>query len=267
MSIAEVAADRLEVGHPADPVIEADGISVAFEGVKALEDVTLAVGRNEVFGLIGPNGAGKTTFMNVLSGFQRPTAGSVRVGGGVMTGVRPEKIAKAGVGRTFQAVRPFGRLTVQQNVELGAIGAGVARREVRERTAEMLDALSLTHRRDSYADALPHGEERRLGIARALAGGPQVLLLDEPAAGTNESESDELVASLLAVKARFSCSLVIIEHDMRLIMGICERIHVLDFGRSIAEGTPAQVRANPAVLEAYLGVNETSETGGQDAAG
>lgn len=256
MSIAQAAADQIRVHRPENPVIEAENISVSFEGVKALDEVTLAVAEHEVFGLIGPNGAGKTTLMNVLSGFQRPMSGSVRVEGKTVTGVRPERIARAGVGRTFQAVRPFGRLTVQQNVELGAIGVGVGRRTARERTTEVLDALALAHRRDTMADSLPHGEERRLGIARALAGGPRVLLLDEPAAGTNESESDDLVDSLLAVKARFECSLVIIEHDMRLIMGICERIHVLDFGRSIAEGTPAEVRANPAVLEAYLGVQD-----------
>lgn len=254
MSIAETAADRLRVARPDNPVIEAEGISVSFDGVRALDDVSLAVGPHEIFGLIGPNGAGKTTCMNVLSGFQRPSAGTVRVGGKAVTGVRPEKIAGAGVGRTFQAVRPFAQLTVMQNVELGALGTGAGRRAARARAADILDALALTHRRDELAAGLPHGEERRLGIARALAGAPRVLLLDEPAAGTNESECDELVESLQAVKARFDCSLVIIEHDMRLIMGLCERIHVLNFGRSIAEGTPDQVRTDPAVLEAYLGV-------------
>lgn len=258
MSIAEAAAERIRVARPQDAVIEAEGVSVSFDGVKALDDVTLAVADREVFGLIGPNGAGKTTFMNVLSGFQRPTAGEVHVDGVAVTGLRPERIARAGVGRTFQAVRPFAQLTVAENVELGALGTGAGRREARVRTDGILDALALGHRRGALAGNLPHGEERRLGIARALAGAPRVLLLDEPAAGTNESESDEMVESLRAVKARFECALVIIEHDMRLIMGICERIHVLDFGRSIAEGTPAEVRANPAVLEAYLGVQDAA---------
>lgn len=256
MTIAETSRGQVQIMRPESPVIEAESVSVSFDGIKALDNVSLAVAEREVFGLIGPNGAGKTTFMNVLSGFQRPTAGTVSVGGRPIGKAKPEAIARAGVGRTFQAVRPFPRLTVRENIELGAIGVGVGRRTARERTEEVLEAMALTHRSEELADSLPHGEERRLGIARALAGSPRVLLLDEPAAGTNESESDELVESLLAVKKNFDCALVIIEHDMRLIMGICERIHVIDFGRSIAEGTPQAVRTNPAVLEAYLGVQD-----------
>ena len=238
-------------------VLSACEVTVDFDGVRALDSVTFGVAEHEVVGLIGPNGAGKTTFMNVLSGFQRPSSGSVHIGEQDATTWSPERIARAGVGRTFQAVRPFRGLTVAENIELGALGVGISRREARERTDEILDALALTHRREHPAGALPHGEERRLGIARALAGGPAVLLLDEPAAGTNESESDDLVVSLLAVKARFSCALVIIEHDMRLIMGICERIQVLDFGRTIAVGEPDHIRGNAAVLEAYLGIGES----------
>lgn len=240
--------------QPHAAVIAATDVTVDFDGVRALDAVSLSVRPHEVFGLIGPNGAGKTTFMNVLSGFQRPTTGSVQVAGRDVTGWVPERIARAGVGRTFQAVRPFAGLTVAENIELGALGVGASWRVARERTDEILDALSLAHRRDHPAGALPHGEERRLGIARALAGEPAVLLLDEPAAGTNESESDELVAALRAIMARFSCSLVVIEHDMRLIMGICDRIQVLDFGRTIALGTPDEIRGDAAVLEAYLGI-------------
>lgn len=240
--------------EPASAVLSASGVTVDFDGVRALDDVSFTVGSHEVVGLIGPNGAGKTTFMNVLSGFQRPSAGRVRIGETDVTSWSPERIARRGVGRTFQAVRPFAGLTVAENIELGALGVGASWRTARTRTAEILDALALGHRRDTEAGALPHGEERRLGIARALAGLPKALLLDEPAAGTNESESDELVEALRAVKARFECSLVIIEHDMRLIMGICERIQVLDFGRTIAVGTPEEIRRDAAVLEAYLGI-------------
>ena len=241
----------------ADPepelLLEAQGIGVSFDGVHALDDVSIGIRKHEVFGLIGPNGAGKTTLMNVLSGFQRPTRGRTLVNGTDATRWGPEKTVRHGVSRTFQAVRPFPALTVAQNVELGALGVGVRRRVAAERVDYILEALHLSHRRDDFAGKLPHGEERRLGIARALASEPQALLLDEPAAGANEAESDELVASLRAIKAEFSCSLVVIEHDMRLIMTICERIHVLDYGRSIAEGTPAEIQANPAVREAYLG--------------
>lgn len=237
-----------------NPVLAARGVTVDFDGVRALDGVSFSVSAHEILGLIGPNGAGKTTFMNVLSGFQRPTTGAVHVADRDVTSWSPERIARVGIGRTFQAVRPFPTLTVEQNIELGALGTGARRKVARERTDEILDALSLGHRRDAAAGALPHGEERRLGIARALASAPSVLLLDEPAAGTNESESDELVESLRAIKARFECALVIIEHDMRLIMGICQRIQVLDFGRTIAVGTPEEIRRDPAVLEAYLGM-------------
>lgn len=235
------------------PLLEAIGIGVNFDGVHALDDVTLKIGRQEVVGLIGPNGAGKTTLMNVLSGFQRPTRGRVLVNGVDATRWGAERTVRRGVSRTFQAVRPFPALTVFQNVELGALGVGVRRRDARERVNHILEALHISHHRNDQAGSLPHGKERRLGIARALASEPQVLLLDEPAAGANEAESDELVASLRAIKTEFSCSLVVIEHDMRLMMSICERIHVLDYGKSLAEGTPREIQNNPTVLEAYLG--------------
>jgi branched-chain amino acid transport system ATP-binding protein len=189
----------------------------------------------------------------VLSGFQRPTSGFVQVRGQDATKWGPERVVRAGVSRTFQAVRPFAKLTVAENLELGALGVGASRKVARERVATIISALNLGHRADTRADKLPHGEERRLGIGRALATSPAVLLLDEPAAGANESESEELVHALRILKADFECSLVIIEHDMQLIMSICERIHVLDYGKSIAEGTPEHIRKNPAVLEAYLG--------------
>ena len=234
-------------------LLEARGLKVYFGGVRAVDGVDLTLKRGEILGQIGPNGAGKTTLVNALSGFQKPSDGSVFLSGAEVTGWDPAKLAKKGLTRTFQSVRLFPALTVLENVELGAVGVGARRREARKIAGELLERLNLGDKAQLYGTGLPHGIERRLGIVRALAGRPAFLLLDEPAAGLNERESDELVDSLALIRDDFSCALVVIEHDMRVIMRLCERIHVLDYGKTISIGTPAEVRRDPAVLAAYLG--------------
>jgi len=234
-------------------LLEARGLKVHFGGVHAVDGVDLVLTKGEILGLIGPNGAGKTTLVNALSGFQKPTAGTVLMNGRDVTGLSPHRLARRGLARTFQSVRLFPSLTVLENVELGGVGVGMRRPAARKWARELLERLKLDDKTSLYATGLPHGLERRLGIVRALAAKPTFLMLDEPAAGLNEQESDELVSSLMLIRDDFSCALVVIEHDMRLIMRLCERIQVLDYGRTISIGTPAQVRRDPAVLTAYLG--------------
>jgi branched-chain amino acid transport system ATP-binding protein len=233
--------------------LRASGLRVHFGGVHAVDGVDLELRRGEIVGLIGPNGAGKTTLVNALSGFQKPTDGSVFLDGIDVTGWRPDRLARKGLTRTFQSVRLFPDLTVLENVELGGVGVGMRRPAARKSARELLERLHLNDKAGLYGTGLPHGLERRLGIARALAARPAFLLLDEPAAGLNEQESDELVATLTLIRDDFSCALVVIEHDMRLIMRLCERIQVLDHGKTICIGPPAEVRNDPTVLTAYLG--------------
>jgi len=234
-------------------LLEASGLAVHFGGVRAVDGVDLVVKKGEILGLIGPNGAGKTTLVNALSGFQKLTAGTVTMNGRDVTGLSPYRLARRGLARTFQSVRLFPGLTVLENVELGGVGVGMRRPAARKWARELLERLKLDDKASLYGTGLPHGLERRLGIVRALAAKPTFLMLDEPAAGLNEQESDELVGSLTLIRDDFSCALVVIEHDMRLIMRLCERIQVLDYGRTISIGTPAEVRRDPAVLTAYLG--------------
>jgi branched-chain amino acid transport system ATP-binding protein len=233
--------------------LEARGLAVHFEGVKAVDGVDLTLSQGEILGLIGPNGAGKTTFVNAITGFQPPTAGSVELDGVEVTGWNANRLARAGVVRTFQSVRLFSRLSVLENVEVGAVGGGMGRPEARRLAIDLLRRFGLAERAHEMGVGLPHGQERRLGIVRALAGRPRYLLLDEPAAGLNEAEGDELVEALGRIRDDFECGLLVIEHDMRVIMRLCERLQVLDYGKTIALGTPAEVRKDPAVLTAYLG--------------
>jgi ABC-type branched-subunit amino acid transport system ATPase component len=237
-------------------VVEALAVRVDFQGVTALGGVDLAVRQGEILGLIGPNGAGKTTLVNVLSGFEQPTSGTVALNGRDITTWAPDAIARAGLVRTFQGARLFGGLTVFENVEVAAVSAGASRRDARALTWELLADLQLEARAGLQAGALSHGEERRLAIGRALALRPDCVLLDEPAAGLDEQESDELVGALTRIREAFGLSLLVIEHDMRLIMQLSDRIQVLDDGKTIAVGEPAEVRGDPAVLSAYLGTGE-----------
>jgi branched-chain amino acid transport system ATP-binding protein len=233
-------------------------VTVEFDGLTALADVDLSLEQGEILGLIGPNGAGKTTMVNVLSGFQRPTNGEVAVAGEAMTGARPDRVARKGVARTFQSVRVFPALTVRENVEAAAVASGSNRRDARGACDDLLERMGLADQATKSADALPHGDERRLGIARALATRPRFLLLDEPAAGLNEAESDELVMRIRAIRDDFGCGVLLIEHDVRLMMDVSERIQVLDYGKTIAVGTPQEVRHDPRVIAAYLGAPEVT---------
>ena len=228
-------------------------VKVHFAGVKAVDGVDLQLAKGEILGLIGPNGAGKTTLVNALSGFQRLTEGAVELRGDDITDWSSHRRVRNGVVRSFQAVRLFPRLSVFENVEAAALAARRNRSAARRRTRELLIEFGLADRADVDAAVLPHGEERRVGIVRALATEPEFLLLDEPAAGLNEHESDELGDMLRTIRDDVGCGLCVIEHDMRLIMSRCDRIHVLAFGQTLAVGPPAAVRTNPAVIEAYLG--------------
>lgn len=231
----------------------ASDIRIHFEGVKAVDGVDLSVRLGEILGLIGPNGAGKTTLLNGLSGQERLTTGSVRLGQIDVTGWSPQRLAHVGIARTFQNVRLFSRLTVFENVEAAALGMGGGRPAARGRAVTTLAEMGLESIYDVPAVALPAGRARQVGIARALACSPAFLLLDEPAAGLNDDESEELVSLIVRVREARQCGIVLIEHDMRVIMGLCDRIHVLNYGKTIRVGTPTEVREDEAVLTAYLG--------------
>jgi ABC-type branched-subunit amino acid transport system ATPase component len=241
--------------------LDVRNVRVHFEGVKAVDGVDVQLGRKQILGLIGPNGAGKTTLVNAISGFQRPTSGSVNLGGESVTGWPPHRLARVGLARTFQNVRPFNSLTVQENVEAAAVAVGGRRRKARGRVRDILQRLGLGDQADVRAEALSAGEERRLGIARALATDPKYLLLDEPAAGLDDAESRELTATLRQLRAEFEYGMLVIEHDMEVVMNLCERVQVLDYGKTIALGTPAEIQRSEQVVAAYLGTHASEAEG------
>jgi branched-chain amino acid transport system ATP-binding protein len=228
-------------------------VSRSFQGVQALRGVTLELRRGEVLGLIGPNGAGKSTLVNVLSGFDRPTDGQVLLEGRDVTKWRASRRGRHGLARTFQHSHAFRGLSVRENVEVSALGVGVSPREAARRASELLDLLGLDVYAEAPASSLPHGDERRLGVARALATEPRFVLLDEPAAGLPEAEVPGFAAVVRSVRDDHGAGVLLIDHNMALIMDVCDRIHVLDQGQTLAEGAPAEIRANLDVTAAYLG--------------
>lgn len=242
----------------------AEGVTKDFAGLRAVNGVSFAVDRGEILGLIGPNGSGKTTTINILTGLLRITSGHVALGRTDITGWPPHRIARAGLARTFQVVKLFKDFTVLENVEVGAISAGgLSRGEARARAGSVLERIGIAHLAHLPASVLPQGEERRVEIARALATDPAFLLLDEPGAGLNEAEVEVLLPTLERIRGEIGCGIVIVDHDMRLIMGLCDRLHVLNYGRTIAQGPPEAVRSDPAVVEAYLGTKvEVDEPAG-----
>ena len=239
--------------------LRASSVSRSFAGVQALGGVSLELRRDEVVGLIGPNGAGKSTLVNVLSGFDRPSEGSVELEGRDVTRWPAHRRGRHGLARTFQHAHAFGALTVRENVEVAALGVGAGPRRAVRRADELLELLGLSARADEPAAALPHGDERWLGVARALATEPRFVLMDEPAAGLPEAEVPAFAAVVRSVRDDHGAGVLLIDHNMALIMAVCDRIQVLDQGRTLAEGTPVEIRANIDVAAAYLGESAVAE--------
>ncbi len=241
--------------------LRAAGVSRSFEGVQALAGVTLELSRHEVVGLIGPNGAGKSTLVNVITGFDLPTEGTVWLNDTEITRWSPHRRGRKGLARTFQHSRSFRQLSVRENIEVAALGVGVGPRVARARTDVLIELLRLGAQADAPAATLAHGDERRLGVARALATGPAFVLMDEPAAGLPEAEVPEFAGVIRSVRDEHDAGVLLIDHNMALIMDVCDRIQVLDQGRTLAEGSPTEVRANLDVAAAYLGESAVYEGG------
>ena len=258
-------------------LLELHAVGKVFGGLHALRTVSLSVDKGQIFGLIGPNGAGKTTLFNVITGVYRPDAGHVHFDGSDVSGLGPVRIAERGIARTFQNIRLFRSMTVEENVMVAGqklhrsgLASAVFRtkshaddeRALLSRAHELLDVLGLRQHASDIAGSLPYGSQRRLEIARALMLAPKLLLLDEPAAGMNSNEARDLERQIRSLRDELGVTIVLVEHNMAVVMSVCERIHVVDHGETIAEGTPGEVREHPRVLAAYLGqeVEEASES-------
>jgi branched-chain amino acid transport system ATP-binding protein len=255
-------------------LLQLDQATIRFGGLTAVGDFSLNVHANELVGLIGPNGAGKTTAFNLITGVYQPTAGAIHFGGRAIGGMKPHDLTKLGIARTFQNIRLFGSLSVFDNVRAATQlhrahgirnalwrGPGFhrAEKEVETQVLELLDIFDLGRLRDEEAKSLPYGDQRRLEIVRALATKPKLLLLDEPAAGMNPTEKDELMKLIQFIQTKFKIAIMLVEHDMKVVMGICEKIAVLEYGKKIAEGTPEEIQKNPKVIAAYLGTEEDDD--------
>ncbi|MBQ8849026.1 MAG: ABC transporter ATP-binding protein [Clostridia bacterium] len=251
-----------------DVVLKADHLSIHFGGLRAVDDVNLTIKKGELYGLIGPNGAGKTTMFNLLTGVYKPTFGRFYLCGKDLTGKAPREINRAGIARTFQNIRLFGNLTVLENVMVG-LGNQIncslfesvvrlprhfkAEAEYKRRAMELLEVFGLSEFADYLACNLPYGKQRKLEIARAMATNPTLLLLDEPAAGMNPNETQELMNDITFIREKFGITILLIEHDMKLVSGICEKLTVLNFGTELAQGETSEVLNNPEVIKAYIG--------------
>lgn len=255
------------------PILEVHHLGIDFGGLHAVEDFSLILGRTEIGGLIGPNGAGKTTIFNLLTSVYQPTRGVILIDGVDTRGKQPWQVNRMGIARTFQNIRLFSNLTVEENVRIGLHNAThcslvesmlrlprhwKSEKQAHETAMELLGIFDMQHMANWEAGSLPYGAQRRLEIVRALATNPKLLLLDEPAAGMNPHETEELMTNIVKIRDLFQIAILLIEHDMNLVMGICEGIAVLNYGKIIAKGTPEEIQSNPTVIEAYLG----SEKGG-----